>query len=783
MAEQDDKQKPLPQDDRASLDNNDQGDSDPEEQFPEALIAAFKTLVDKVGTRDLILRRLQSKDVWKQRLMYRGYQRLVDGGNCGFDIAGEGGGVLATGVGDDGTELDFRNIENIYFAYGQIIISALTGSKPTCRFTADNLSQPDDLISAENADYARQFIERNNNITEINQEAVRYLYTDGVFYYHSCWDEDEERERVHTYGALEVKRAITGKCLKDSPFLQLALEKDKNIWKEMFPEVADKITGSNAGASQNQFDRIARISVNAGMGATLCTGDSFAHLATGQMTWIRPSFYNEVNEEQQKLLKQYFPNGVKLTFVGTTFCEAVEESMDESWTEVFANPGDGAHRPSIGTPLVPIQERLNDLLDILYATFDHGIPWRWVSTEIDLNAIGDQENAPGMTGQVKTSGNKALADYFFVETQLDVPASMITQIRALENEVAQLMVGAFPALFGGTDLGANAAVGTTTIQRDQALGRLGMIWRFIKAGYASCIEQAVILMAEHRSGNLQTEMPGTALTDSTAIEIDFDALNKGRFAAHTDSDDNFPESWTQKKSTFILILTAAEKNPNGFAASIMKDASNMAYAKYVIGLPDITVPEEVSRNKQLTEIGLLLKQQPLPNPMHDELTQQIAQQKAQGIDVSQLEQQLQNIPPMVSSVPIDPVWDNDAVEKQEVGDWVNSREGQKAKRKNPMGFQNVSLHGQEHAASLTGKTPPPVPQPKEAISVTIPLDKMPSKVQSEILTKLGIPVDEGTFDKQDTQDAQLEIAKKTISHPAARAAMAGPPRRLVPNAG
>lgn len=767
-----------------NTDTDQEKDENPEEVFDPEVIDGLRKMVVAIGTRQLVLRRLQVKDAWKQRLMYRGQQRLVDGGDKGWNCGGEGG-VFASGTGSDiGNEMDFRQIENIYFSYGQIITAALTGAKPTCRFTADNLNEPEDLNAADNAENARQFIERNNQIVDINSEAVRYLYTDGVYYYHSCWDDDDEKECISSYGALEVERSITAKDMKSSPFLQLSIEKDKTIWKEKFPEVADKISGANAGTSQNQFDRIARISSNSGMGATLCTGDSFAHLATGQFTWLRPSFFHEAGPKPiQDKIRKLFPNGVKVTFVGTTFCEAVEESMDECWSEVFAFPGDGAHRPSIGTPLVPIQERLNDLLDILYETFDHGIPWRWVSSEIDLNAVADQDNAPGMTGQVKVATGRPLSDYFFVETQLDVPESMITQIRALENEVAQLMVGAFPALFGGTDLGANAAVGTTTIQRDQALGRLGQIWRFIKAGYARCMEQAVLLSAQYRSGMTSTELPGNAMTGTVSLEIDFDALNKGGFKAHTDSDENFPEAWTTKKNTFMQILMAAEKNPAGFAANILKDPSNMAYAKYMIGLSDIIVPEEVSRNKQLTEIGILLKGAPVPNPALMPLQQELQQAQAAMQDTSQLEQQMQKLPQMVSTVPVNKDWDNHAVEKQEVGDWINSKEGQKQKRKNPNGVANVEMHGMEHDAvikELAAQNAAP-PMPKESIAVSIDISKMPSQLQSQLFEKLGFNVPAEVFDEQDAKDTQNKLIEKSVQHPAGAQDVAAAEQKQPPN--
>src|SRR5271170_8026326 len=109
--------------DKSTIENNPENEKDesPEEKFDPEVIQGLTKMVAAVGTRQLVLRRLQVRDAWKQRLMYRGQQRLVDGGDKGFDVGGEGG-VFASGTGSDiGNENDFRQIENIFFSYGQII--------------------------------------------------------------------------------------------------------------------------------------------------------------------------------------------------------------------------------------------------------------------------------------------------------------------------------------------------------------------------------------------------------------------------------------------------------------------------------------------------------------------------------------------------------------------------------------------------------------------------------------------------------------------------------------
>lgn len=722
---------------------------DMEDKFPPELIAAIKALQSKTRSRYLVSRRIQVRQCWKSRLYWRGYTRLLDLGNRGLSIPE--GGQQATPNSDEGSANgNWGNSENIYLAYGILLCAVLTGSKPTVRFSPDDGENAEDISAADNADAARTSIERNNSMTDLFQEEARYLFTDGVAYWHSYWCEEEQKEKFKVVGALEVSRDIYSDTMEESPYLKFSYERDRNYFKKLYPDVADDIEAGVLSASEDTFDRIARISTNLGMGATAMVGDAMAHLATCQETWFKPEFYHELEEEQQEILEEYFPDGVKITYVGNTFCEASEAVMADDWSETFAYPGDGAHRPGIGTPLLDVQDKLTDLNDILYEVFDHCMPWRWLSAEgFDLNAVGDQVNLPGMTGLINTQG-RDINQMFALEQQITVPAELTAQIEKLRNEIAQLITGGYAALFGGSDIGANAPVGTTTIQRDQALGRIGIVYRYIKAGYARAMQNALKLAAQNRQGTANVSINNELGDSSTTTKIDYDALAKGRFKVYTDSDENFPETYTQKKNTFMALLQSAEKNPNSYAAKLLGNPSNQAYGKYILGLPDLKVEGEVSRNKQLREIDQLLKTAPLPNPALVEAQEQAkgaaasALASGQPIDpnvVAQAAQAIQQIPPDVPSVPIDPEWDDNAIEYQTVSDWVNSEDGQKAKRINPQGFQNVLLHGAAHKQAVqdAAKNNPPanVKPPSESIN----FKDAPVDAQVQMLEKVGIHVD------------------------------------------
>lgn len=99
---------------------------------------------------------------------------------------------------------------------------------------------------------------------------------------------------------------------------------------------------------------------------------------------------------------------------------------------------------------------------------------------------------------------------------------------------------------------------------------------------------------------------------------------------------------------------------------------NSTLLKTALGLDELYIPGEDSRNKQWSEIESLLEEQP------------------QGENAS--------------SIPITQDVDDDAVEFAVIQTWLNSPQGQETRKSNPQGYLNVLLHGKEHKESLARLT-------------------------------------------------------------------------------
>jgi hypothetical protein len=125
----------------------------------------------------------------------------------------------------------------------------------------------------------------------------------------------------------------------------------------------------------------------------------------------------------------------------------------------------------------------------------------------------------------------------------------------------------------------------------------------------------------------------------------------------------------------------------------------------------------------------------------------------------QLEQQLQQTPPQISSVPVRAT-DNHAVEALVTLGIINGAEGRRlASSRDPKDqaiFQNLDLHYQQHSteAKKTALENQQPIQPKT--SITVAADKLPPQEQASALQKLGIASSPESI-QQDQQLAPHEV--------------------------
>jgi hypothetical protein len=280
--------------------------------------------------------------------------------------------------------------------------------------------------------------------------------------------------------------------------------------------------------------------------------------------------------------------------------------------------------------------------------------------------------------------------------------------------VSQFLTGLFPAVFGGEMESQKTATGYA-MARDQALGRLGLVWRRLKQFYSDVMLLSVDCFRKNRPDDAEIPIlgPGGEF-ESHWIRL---ADLKGNIQAYPESDETFPRLKSQQRGVIQQLMSSSDP----LIQQALADPANIGFVKSVLGLSDLVVPGEDSRNKQLREIEMLVHSAPTQAQVAGNRGQVVnknptLRESREGWGTQQtLTPDTYNPTPetyqLLPSVPVDLLFDNHAVELEECRRWANSDAGQVARIENPAGFANVRAHAEAHLRAIglayaNARTPP-----------------------------------------------------------------------------
>jgi hypothetical protein len=546
------------------------------------------------------------------------------------------------------------------------------------------------------------------------------------------------QEVISIVGGLELNTPAWANEMHEYPYLQWQAEVHRAKLKAAYPHAARQIESSPAQGAEDVYARTSRLSVAQGFPG-LQPGDALVNLITFDRTWIRPwAFYAVEDEAVRAELLQLFPDGCYVGFAGDAYCEARSETMDDHWRVLHAFPGDGQGRPSVGDSLVQVQERYNVLSNIQTETYEYGIPPIYADPQVlDFDSLANQVAEPCAHFPARARPGQPLAAGFFQPAPAQVPRDMLLHQQDLIGPVAQFLTGLFPAVFGGNMEDVKTASGYA-MARDQAMGRLGLVWRRTKQFYAEMMLLAVDCFRKNRPEDAEIPLLGPdGVFDSRAIRL---AELKGNISVHPEADETFPRMKSQQRG--VLQQLFALKDP--LVQRALEEPANIGYIKNVLGLSELVIPGEDARNKQLREIQQLLAGAPIvvgapaegrnskyemrnsgmgdaagvdaaeggrgyvapgfsPAGLGDELGDGKDATLKGGATTPQFTSHASLLLP---SVAVDELLDDHASEFEECKRWASSEAGQAAKMTNPAGFANVRAHAEAHLRAMSAASAP-----------------------------------------------------------------------------
>jgi hypothetical protein len=518
------------------------------------------------------------------------------------------------------------------------------------------------------------------------------------------------QEVITIVGGLELKTPPWANDSHEYPYLQWNMEVHQARLKAAYPHAADKI-GSPVANGMQEYERLARLAQSQG-GPLTEGGDFNPNLITFQRTWLRPwAFFALEDKSLRDQLLELFPDGAYVAFAGDAYCESRSENMDDHWRVLHALPGDGSSgRPALGDSLISVQERFNTLSNLQMETYEYGIPPIYADSEVlDFDSLQSQTAEPGSHYPARAKPGQSLAAGFFQPEPAQVPPDLAEHAAGLMGPVAQFLTGAFPALFGGA-MPDNSTASGYSMARDQAMGRIGLVWRRMKFFHADIMLLAVDCFRKNRPNDVEVTLLGAgAAFESKWIRL---ADLKGNLFSYPETDEQYPTLWSQQRAVLMQLMGSADPQ----IQSVLAHPENMALIKRMIGLEEFVIPDEESRTKQYREIAQLVAESPVvvrqgggvaearhtapgtnswrdANDQSESSGNDAVDAQAASSEPAALELTLPSIMP-------DEFADNHAVELEICMRWFSSDAGQVAKIESPSGYANVRAHAMFHREYL-----------------------------------------------------------------------------------
>jgi len=704
-----------------AIDLTDPESQDPNQSDIDQLAGNVKSLIDMIEHREVEVRRFKTA-VWRRNeLMYRGIQRLFwDEGSTSYRSASSLTSQEMESLNMENEKLD--GIINIVKAHVDSIVGALSSAIPTTRFFPRDADDPSDLMTARAFTKVADFVEKTNLAPMLLIEALHILSTEdfvagfvhwkksekyGTYpvekyrtemsteTYHICPgcgsmmdpidpmsqdpmnpgqycetcgenvqpepieqqqevvvldrvdEEHKGRVIIELYGPRHVTVPLGCRRLPDTPFLSLEQEVHLSVLRSLYPKldlktVAGDIYENNAWA---------RIPVEYESQPTF--------YVTVKHTWLRECAYHMLmDKDKEAELKRLYPKGLCAVIIENQVAEIYGDEIEDHWV-LSRNPMSRfIHSDPVANTIIPVQEMYTDLNDLTMDTIRHGIPETFADTNaVDFNVYKNHQSMPGTLLPAKAKPGMGLDSSFFTMKTASLSREVEFYMRELK-EAAQFVSGAFPSVYGGPGAGGGTA-SEYEMSRNQALQRLSILWKMVNAWWPQVMTIATKMFKE----NLQY--------DENFVKKDGDGFvnvwlrrseMEGNIAdIEPELSEQFPASWAQKKAAIQELISSQ----NQALLGTVFHPTNMEFVYQTLGLEDLKIPGKADRDKQLTEISMLVKSGPNPDGS--------------------------------PTIPVDTELDDHDIHGQTIRDWLISDTGIDARVNNPEGWNNVYIHMQAHA--------------------------------------------------------------------------------------
>lgn len=627
----------------------------------------------------------------------------------------------------EGSNVDIKII-NVYRAYIESIVSALSVEVPTIEFPPDDADNPDDVETAKAYGSIGIIIQKRNHAALMAIKALTILCNQGTVFGYNYNDVDPKygyyqspKETVQKETPVQDLRcAECGELIDSNMSMEVQAEgsviKCPSCGYTGKPDVYQKliyvdevVSWENTPKGKTRFsiygptevkaplyakaaedvgylilrreDHIARFKTKYKNYDLTDKNDSESyerwarlpieyysvvpqHIATLRECWFRPWYFNELDEDGAEKLLNKYPDGVKVCIVGDDIVEKKVSNLDESWTISIDPRSDHLHAEPLGNVIVPIQDAENDVFNLGLQSIEYGVP----ETFVHPKTLNLQKYAESNAAPGMMSPAMPYApDKSIGDGFHTIKASTLSsEYTAFEKGLETK--GQFTSGAMASIFGGTTAAGSRTAD-EYRQSRAQALQRLTipQRSFDVFWTDLIYKSVQDYAKNLREDDRYTEKNGGNFINIVITKSSlTGKVGQITpDMNKQLPQSWAQKRD---FIATMIEKAPE-MTGTILMHPNNADILKNFTGIPEIYIPGENDVQKQNREFYELIN----------------------GTQVSEID----------SSVPIDIHVDDHAVHKLVLKDLLVSPVGLAL---SPEAYANCILHYIAHDKAEQAKT-------------------------------------------------------------------------------
>ena len=353
--------------------------------------------------------------------------------------------------------------------------------------------------------------------------------------------------------------------------------------------------------------------------------DSFTHPSCEEI-YTGPSGWDEqtndyvrdesVTEDGEPLtiedkLRELFPEGVHIVYIGKVYSEATPESMDDCIDIVMSEKRDSLTGGALMQPMQIIQDGFNDFKNAEREFYEKGWPMtHFRGDSDDYDAISDTRSAPAQRVLIKNPVGGAdvpLASNFYTEPPMEAPESFVQCMQDYRTTLSQDVTGASPALEGVAGPHDETA-SQRAMDKAQSMGILGPTWSRVQLVFAGIYKKAALAASKNPDHAKEIVV---ATGEKQTVTIQLEKLTRGSFHCKPAADSTFPESTAAKRANLGAMLPQIAASPVG--VEFFNSPDNWATVLNLQGFPELTLTPALAYRKQMRELEILTRESPTPN--------------------------------------------------------------------------------------------------------------------------------------------------------------------------